>query len=276
MDLPNYALVLGIDETSERRAFKICRSAVGLMDGIKVEIDDSYIPRIKKETGLPIIADGKLAHNAVQSDKGYVGTTGKRVGKLAEKGADYVIIQLFTGPLPIEEAVDAGRKHGVKILGLPKMTHKTSGLMFDHHLSRRHVEYELKGLGYDGLIESSKSCKTFTDFFIEEIDYFNLDGFMYPAFETDSLIQLRKRFPDKLIGTMGLGVKQWPNKNETLKEQMKKVFPYTWRNSATVLASHIYEDKDYTAKMIEAKSWRDEIVSELNQMHNITFGQKRI
>src|SRR3990170_2129405 len=128
MDLPNYALVLGIDEMKERRALNICRQTRELFDAIKVEIDDSYIPKIKRETDLPIIADAKLATNAVHEGSKYVGTTSKRVQKLEKKGADYIIIHLYLGPLMVEEAMDSAQKSGVKLLGLPRMTHKTSSL----------------------------------------------------------------------------------------------------------------------------------------------------
>ena len=261
MDLKNYSLVLGIDVRSKERAIEICEQTYHLFDGIKIEIDCNWTNDIRKMTGLPIIYDAKLARNGVFKESEFVGTTRKSIEYFAEKGADYVIIHQFTGPLVIEEAADTAHKLGLKVLALPNMTHETSALTFDHPLDHSHVEKVLKGGRYEDLIPIAKTCRTFSEFFIEEIDYFDLDGLMYPAFKVGMLRQLRKKFPDKLIGAMGLGNKQWPD--VPLDRQMEYVYDALEGNSFAVLASEICSHEDYLERSIQARKLHDEIVGKL-------------
>src|SRR3989344_9598334 len=139
MDVKNYGIIFGNDEPDRQRSLELSESLSRYVDALKLEIYDlSFIKEVRKRVEIPIIADYKLAQIAFlnKTTRKFGGTTSKYVMQLADAGADYVICHMFPGHLTLQEAIFTAHDIGIKILGLPRMTHEGADIAFDHPLDR--------------------------------------------------------------------------------------------------------------------------------------------
>ncbi|NJE49969.1 orotidine-5'-phosphate decarboxylase [Thermococcus sp. 9N3] len=100
-------LILALDVYERERALEIARETADYLWAIKVNwpliigsgLD--IIPELKEETGLPVIADLKLAD---------IPNTNRLIaGKVFEAGADYIIAHGFVGSDSVEAVMELGK-----------------------------------------------------------------------------------------------------------------------------------------------------------------------
>ncbi|WP_297513089.1 orotidine-5'-phosphate decarboxylase [Thermococcus sp.] len=100
-------LILALDVYERERALEIARETAAYLWAIKVNwpliigsgLD--IIPELKEETGLPVIADLKLAD---------IPNTNRLIaGKVFEAGADYIIVHGFVGSDSVEAVMELGK-----------------------------------------------------------------------------------------------------------------------------------------------------------------------
>lgn len=262
----DYALVFGNDDPNERRALELCQSVSPYVDAVKIEIYGTpFIRKIKRTIDIPVISDAKLSNigHLGRGTKQYDGTISKKVYKLADAGADFIIIQMFPGHLTIQEAVDAGNRRGVKILGLPKMTHEGSNVVYDHPIDRAHVKNTLHGYDINSLDGKIDECDTLGEYFVILGEYCDVHGFIGPANKPNFLRKMR-RLTQKPIYATGLG-RQWHKPRIPLREQMRETYSILDSNSGVILATEIWRASNPVQKAHEVSQWRDEIVLELIQ-----------
>ncbi|GAB6134638.1 orotidine-5'-phosphate decarboxylase [Thermococcus prieurii] len=100
-------LILALDVYERERALEIARETADYLWAIKVNwpliigSGLSIIPELKEETGLPVIADLKLAD---------IPNTNRLIaGKVFEAGADYIIAHGFVGSDSVEAVMELGK-----------------------------------------------------------------------------------------------------------------------------------------------------------------------
>lgn len=264
----DYAVIFGNDHPDESRALQLCTSVAPYVDAIKIEFyPEQFIKQVKKNLPyIPIIVDAKLSHigHLNKDNNTYDGTMSKRVTRLAESGADFIIIQLFPGPESIREAVDTANRYGVKILGLGPMTHKGGDILYEHPLDKKHTIDRLHQFGITSLdTRINEECSTIWEYLVVLADACNVHGFIVPANIPRIRNRMRQLSQKPMLGT-GHG-RQWYKPEMPLKEQMKETFSVLGNNSGAIFATEIWRAEDPIKSAQNIRNWRDELVSKLNQ-----------
>lgn len=261
MEVRDYGIIFGNDEPNRKRAFELSESISQYVDGLKIEIYDlSFIKKVRKNVEIPIIADYKIAQMAFlnQATGKFEGTTSKYVKQLADAGADYVICHMFPGHLTLQEAVSTAHNIGIKILGLPRMTHQGADVTFDHPLDRNFIKNKLRFYGIKSLDDQIDTCNTFYEYFILLGEYFDVDGYIGTANFPEILKKMRKITRKPIFGT-GLGRQR---QDVPLKEQVDEAFSILGKKSALIFATEIYRNQNSVERAKEIKSLRDQIFFE--------------
>ena len=261
MEVKDYGIIFGNDEPDRQRALQLSESLSQYVDALKLEIYDlSFISEVRKKINIPIIADYKIAQIAFlnRNTGKFEGTTSKYVMQLADAGADYVICHIFPGYLTLQEAISTAHDAGIKILGLPRMTHEGADITFDHPLDKSFVKNRLRGYGITSLDSRIDNCNTFYEYFIQLGEYFGVDGYIGAANLPESLRKLRSITQKPIFGT-GMG-RQRPE--IPLKEQIDEAFSILGKKSALIFATEIYGDPNPIEKVKEIKLLSDQIISE--------------
>ncbi len=264
-----YGILLALDVRESEKALKIVEETAEFLDGVKIGIPlalkaayptDIFID-CKEISDLPIIADFKVADIGFYNERTgkWEGTNNKIVEELVTEGnVDYVICHTFPGIASLQECVETAHEYGAYVLTLPCMTHEGAELFFEMPISKEHVREVIENhLGIDEKTEKMlEKCQTVSDVIVFLGEKIGVDGYIGPANKPDVLKRYRE-FTHKLICTPGIGRQA---KGKDPYEQMKSVYEICGENSAVIIGSAIYNDKNpkEAAKMF--KEYRDEIV----------------
>ena len=165
-----------------------------------------------------------------------------------------MICHIFPGHLTLQEAVSTAHDVGIKILGLPRMTHQGADIAFDHPLDKNFVKDKLRNYGVTSLDGRIDSCNTLYEYFILLGEYFGVDGYIGAANSPESLRKLRSITQKPIFGT-GVGRQR---AGIPLKAQIDEAFSILGSKSALIFATEIYKDSNPIEKTKEIKSWGDQ------------------
>lgn len=264
-----FGLVFANDLIKMERAMRISEAVAPYFDGIKLSIASvldrgvTLIKEIKKLTDKVIIADFKVADMGFLNKKKnrWEGTNAKIVEKAVNAGADYVICHSITGLSSIQECIDVAHSMGAKVLTLPYMTHEGAELFFGHPADLRHVIKVFENIDVDISENKLRVCETVSDVLLVLGDFLGVDGFIGPANNPEVLRRYRM-FTDKEI--FGPGIGRQATGGLTPKEQLKRFYEICGERSAAIIGSAIYTADDPTKIAEEFKSYRSDIIGEVD------------
>ncbi len=276
MKVREYGIVLANDLTDPERALELSKQVAPFIDGIKLGLTSGLPPgleiirRIKGETGLPIIADFKVADIGVRNKDTKQfgeGSNAKIIIPTIAAGADYVICHTTPGTSSIHEDVEVAHKHGGRILTLPYMTHEGADLFFDQPVNPDITYRRLTELGYQSAIKKLEEiAKSKMESRSWRLDYLSVsdlvfalgecigvDGYIGPANLPNVLKDYRKVTQRDVFAT-GVGRQEG---------KLEVVFPLLRTNAYAIIGSAIYKDENPAEAAKQFSLKRDEIVGGL-------------